>query len=46
MRNGLPIKSLGDKPYRQPDYSKDYFKDGCLIPGANIADKSYKKFKE
>ena len=26
MRNYLDMKSLGDKIYRHPDYSKDYFK--------------------
>jgi hypothetical protein len=33
QRNGLTLASLGDKPYRNPDYSKDYFKDGGLVPG-------------
>jgi hypothetical protein len=35
----LPLASLGDKPYKNPDYCKDYFKEGGLIPGANIATK-------
>ena len=33
----LPVSSLGDKIYKHPDYSSDYFKDGGLIPGANIS---------
>lgn len=26
MRNGLPMRTLGDKQYGHPDYAKDYFK--------------------
>lgn len=47
MRNGLPVKFLGDKPYGHPDYSKDYFRDGGLVPGANIGlHKSNKKYND
>ena len=34
QRNGLPMASLGDKIYRNPDYSTDFFKDGGLIAGS------------
>lgn len=33
MRGGYPIRSLGDKEYRFPDYKRDFFKEGGLIPG-------------
>ena len=26
MRNGLPMRTPGDKEYGHPDYAKDYFK--------------------
>ncbi len=34
QRNGLPMASLGDKIYKNPDYSTDFFKDGGLIAGS------------
>lgn len=42
-RNLLPVRSLGDKIYKHPDYSSDFFKGGGLIPGSNIAYKKRKK---
>ncbi len=32
-RNGMPLASLGDKIYKQPDYQPNFFKDGGLIVG-------------
>ena len=34
QRNGLPMTSLGDKNYKNPDYTPDFFKDGGLIAGS------------
>jgi hypothetical protein len=34
MRNGLDVKSLGDKPYKHPEYANNFFKGGGLIPGS------------
>jgi hypothetical protein len=32
LRNGLPIRSLGDKTYKSPEYSPDFYKtDGVTI---------------
>ena len=45
-RNEYPIKSLGDKNYKNPDYSKDYFKEGGLVPGQNISDQRTKNVAE
>ena len=45
MRNGLNVISLGDKQYRHPDYSTDFFKEGLLIPGQNITMKTKQKKK-
>lgn len=45
-RNNLPITSLGDKPYRHPDYSSNYFKEGGLVPGSNIREKPKKTESE
>lgn len=45
-RNGLPITALGDKCYKHPDYSSNFFKGGGLIPGSNFfvyKKKSHKK---
>ena len=44
-RNYLPISSLGDKIYKHPDYSTDFFKEGGLIPGSNIRKKEDRKRK-
>lgn len=30
----LPVASLGDKIYKNPEYAPDFFKEGGLIPGA------------
>lgn len=34
MRNGIPLKSLGDKVYKAPEYNPDFYKEGGLIPGS------------
>lgn len=46
QRNQLPVLSMGDKPYRHPDYSKNFFKDGGLIPSANMDAKKKKVIVE
>jgi hypothetical protein len=33
-RNGLPMKSLGDKIYSAPEYQSGFFRDGGLIAGS------------
>jgi len=35
-RNGLPLRALGDKNFKFPDYKTNFFKEGQLIPGQNI----------
>jgi len=30
----MPMASLGDKIYRNPDYDSGFFKDGGLITGS------------
>ena len=36
-RNGLSAYSLGDKPFRYPEYSSNFFKEGGLVTGSTIA---------
>jgi hypothetical protein len=33
-RNGLPVKSLGDKVYKAPEYTPHFYKEGGLIVGS------------
>ena len=33
-RNGMPLKSLGDKIYKVPEYQPGFFKDGGLVVGS------------
>ena len=33
-RNGLPMASLGDKNYKNPDYTPGFFKEGGLVVGS------------
>jgi hypothetical protein len=35
MRNGMLIRAPGDKIYKNPEYSSDFFKHGGLIPGSS-----------
>jgi hypothetical protein len=35
QRNGLPMAALGDKHYKLPDYTPDFFKEGGLIAGSS-----------
>eukprot|EP00825_Cyclidium_porcatum_P048775 TRINITY_DN828_c0_g1_i2.p1 TRINITY_DN828_c0_g1~~TRINITY_DN828_c0_g1_i2.p1 ORF type:complete len:303 (+),score=60.48 TRINITY_DN828_c0_g1_i2:351-1259(+) len=46
QRNQLPVLSLGDKPYRHPDYSSNFFKEGGIIPSANMEAKKKKVIVE
>ena len=41
QRNSLNLVSLGDKPYKNPEYSFQFFKEGGLVPGAS--NKTYRK---
>ena len=34
VRNGLPLKSLGDKIYKAPEYMPGFYKEGGLIVGS------------
>lgn len=34
QRNGLPLKSLGDKVYKSPEYKPGFFNEGGLVPGS------------
>lgn len=34
MRNGLPLIAPGDKNYKNPEYSNNFFQEGGLIPGS------------
>jgi len=42
QRNGYRSKTPGEKPYGNPEYSIDYFKEGELIPGSSNV-MNYKK---
>ncbi len=42
-RNELPMKSLGDKPYKFAEDSTDFYKEGGLIPGSTHPEKIEKK---
>lgn len=34
MRNGFPVIAPGDKSYKNPEYSNNFFQEGGLIPGS------------
>ena len=34
VRNGMPLKSLGDKIYKAPEYQPGFYKDGGLVVGS------------
>lgn len=36
QRNQISVTTLGDKPYKYPQYSKDFYQTGGLIPGSTI----------
>jgi len=42
MRNGLAVTSLGDKAYKNPEYSGTFYKDGGLIAGSSIQERKAK----
>lgn len=35
QRNGYPLKSLGDKIYKNPEYMPGFYKEGGLIVGSS-----------
>jgi hypothetical protein len=37
MRNGLDVKSLGDKSYKKPEHSSGFYREGGLITGSTVA---------
>lgn len=43
QRNGIQVVSLGDKPYRHPDYEKGFHQMGGLIPGCGFVRGTFKK---
>ena len=34
QRNDIPVKTLGDKPYKYPEYSSNFYHEGGLIAGS------------
>lgn len=34
LRNGLPVKIPGEKSYKNPEYSNNFFQEGGLVPGS------------
>ena len=36
QRNFLPYRTLGDKTYKNPEYSDNFFKEGGLVAGSSI----------
>lgn len=43
QRNLIGVKSLGDKKYKFPEYASDFYKEGGLIPGSTITNRTTKK---
>jgi len=43
QRNGINCKSLGDKPYRHPEYEKGFHVGGSLIVGSSFTRGHFKK---
>ena len=35
QRNNIPLTSMGDKAYKYPEYSKDFYKEGGLMVGSS-----------
>ena len=35
QRNGMPLKSLGDKVYKSPEYMPGFYLEGGLIVGSS-----------
>jgi len=35
QRNMLDLRSMGDKPYKSPEYSSNYYRDGGIIAGSS-----------
>lgn len=36
QRNNIAVASLGDKPYKYPEYATNFYKPGGLIPGSTF----------
>ena len=36
MRNGIMVKAQGDKSFKNPEYTKNFFKEGGLVPGSSF----------
>jgi len=36
QRNGLDYRSMGDKPYKNPEYASNFYKEGGLVAGSTI----------
>jgi hypothetical protein len=34
LRNSIGISTLGDKAYKYPEYSQNFYNSGGLIPGS------------
>lgn len=39
-RNYIPVSSLGDKPYNYPDRAPGFYKDGGLVVGSSIVQRT------
>ena len=39
LRNGLDVKALGDKPYKKPEHSTGFYREGGLINGSTNVNK-------
>lgn len=46
LRNDLTVHSLGDKSYKYPEYSTDFYKDGGLIAGSTQKPRRSEVFTE
>jgi hypothetical protein len=42
QRNGLGLTSLGDKSYKNPEYSSNFFHEGGLVAGSSMRDRPAK----
>jgi len=42
MRNGFPVNAPGEKSYKNPECSNDFYKEGGLIPGSTNVFKYHK----
>jgi hypothetical protein len=42
-RNGIPMRSMGDKSYKNPEYAPGFYKEGGLIAGSTVKPRKLKK---